>query len=79
MKVLAGYYQQFDADFSRDMPAEGYGGWKKAEIEIAPEHTAVVLMHAWDCGTREQYPGWHRCADYIPRAGEICRTVLPGR
>jgi len=71
------YYQQFDADFSRDVPAEGYGGWKKAEIEISREHTAVVVMHAWDCGTREQYPGWHRAVEYIPRAYEICRTVFP--
>jgi nicotinamidase-related amidase len=73
----ADYYQQFDADYARDVPGEGYGGWKRAEIEIAPEHTAVVVMHAWDCGTREQFPGWYRCVEGIPRATEICRTVMP--
>jgi len=77
MKVRASYYQQFDADFTRDVPAEGYGGWKQAEIELAREHTAVVVMHAWDCGTREQFPGWHRAVEYIPRANEIARFVFP--
>jgi len=77
IKVPASYYQQFDADFNLDVPGEGYGGWKKAAIEIATEHTAVVVMHAWDAGTREEYPGWHRAVEYIPRSYEIGRTVLP--
>jgi hypothetical protein len=77
LRVQANYYQQFDAGFNRDVPGEGYGGWHKAEIEVAPEHTAVVVMHAWDTGTREQFPGWHRAVEYIPRADEICRTVFP--
>lgn len=76
-RLMASYYQQFDADFRLDVPGEGYGGWKQAEIEIAPEHTAVVVMHAWDAGTREQFPGWHRCVEYLPRAEAICRTVFP--
>ena len=75
--VPAQYYQQFDADYSLEVPAEGYGGWKKADIEIALDHTAVVVMHAWDCGTFEQYPGWYRAVEYIPRANEISRTVFP--
>jgi len=77
MKVKAAYYQQFDADFTRDVPAEGYGGWKESEIEISPQRSAVVIMHAWDAGTREQYPGWHRAVEYFPRANGICRDVLP--
>jgi hypothetical protein len=77
MKILANYYQQFDADYSLDVPAEDYGGWGRAEIEIAPEHTAFVVMHAWDCGAREEFPGWYRAVEYIPRANEICRTVFP--
>ena len=68
MILKASYYQQFDADFSLDVPAEGYGGWKAADIEIAPQHTAVVVMHAWDTGTREQFPGWRRAVEYMPRA-----------
>ncbi len=77
IKLPAHYYQQFDADFNLDVPGEGYGGWKKAEIEISWERTAVVIMHAWDAGTREEYPGWHRAVEYIPRSYEICRTVFP--
>ena len=78
VKVPANYYQQFDADFSIDVPGEGYGGWKRAEVELPVAHPAVAVMHAWDCGTREQYPGWHRAVEYIPRSYEICRTVFPG-
>ena len=77
MPIRAHYYQQFDADFSLDVPAEGYGGWKRAELTFAREHTALVVMHAWDCGTREQFPGWHRCVEYIPRADRIAREVFP--
>ena len=40
VKLPASYYQQFDADYTRDVPAEGYGGWKSAEIELSPKHTA---------------------------------------
>src|SRR5215813_10996976 len=76
-RLPANYYQQFDADFSLDVPGEGYGGWKREEIEISPEHTAVVVMHAWDAGTREEFPGWHRCVEYLPRADAICRDVFP--
>jgi hypothetical protein len=78
IKIATNYYQQFDADFSLDVPGEGYGGWKRSEIEISKEHTAVVVMHAWDCGTRDDYPGWHRAVEYIPRSYDICRNVFPG-
>ena len=71
------YYQQFDADLTLDVPGEGYGGWKTADLELAPDHTAVVVMHAWNAGTPEQYPGWFRCVEYIPRAQQIGRTVFP--
>jgi hypothetical protein len=72
------YYKQFDADFEREIPAEGFGGWDVANLPLSIEHTAFVLMHAWDCSTREEYPGWHRMVEYIPRADAICRDVLPG-
>jgi hypothetical protein len=77
-KAVASYYQQFDADFDRDVPEEGYGGWKRDEIEIAPERTAVVVMHAWDLGSFEDYPGWHRACAEVPATYEVCRTVFPG-
>jgi len=73
----ANYYQQFDADFSREVPAEGYGGWQRDTVEIAGQHTALVVMHAWDTGTREEYPGWHRAVEYMPRAQAIAEEVFP--
>jgi len=78
INIPANYYEEFDADYSLDVPAEGYGGWKKITLPLNTDTTALVIMHAWDCGTYEQYPGWHRAVEYIPRAAEIGRTVFPG-
>jgi hypothetical protein len=75
--MRAHYYQQFDADDARDIPGEGYGGWQTAEVEIERERTALVVMHAWETGTRAQYPGWHRAVEYIPRAAVISQAVFP--
>jgi nicotinamidase-related amidase len=77
LRLPASYYQQFDADYSRDVPGEGYGGWKAADIELSPKHTALVVMHAWECGTMEQWPGWRRCVEYHPRALKILAEVFP--
>jgi len=77
LRLPAHYYQQFDADYARDVPAEGYGGWKTAEVELSPDHTALVVMHAWDCGGPEEYPGWRRAVEYYPRALKILREVFP--
>lgn len=76
-RIRASYYQQFDADYNLDVPAEGYGGWKQAEIELDLQRTAVVVMHAWEAGTRDQYPGWYRAVEYIERGQAIVRDVLP--
>lgn len=75
--VEANYYQQFDADYTRDIPAEGYGGWKQTDIALDSAHTAVVVMHAWDTGTGDQFPGWYRAVEYIPRANAILAAVFP--
>lgn len=77
MKIQADYYQQFDADYTRDVPAEGYGGWKSAPIEVARQHTAVVVMHAWDCGSFDDAPGSWRACEYLQRSQHICATILP--
>jgi hypothetical protein len=77
LRVTTNYYQQFDADFRLDVPGEGYGGWKRTDLDFDLARTAVVVMHAWDSGTREEFPGWYRCVEYIPREQEICRTVFP--
>jgi len=77
MKLRADYYQQFDADYGRAVPAEGFGGWKSAEVELAPAHTALVVMHAWEAGTMAQWPGWRRSVEYHPRALKILANVFP--
>jgi len=77
MRVRAHYYQQFDADPALEVPAEGYGGWKSDVISIAREHTALAVMHAWDTGSPDEFPGWRRAVEYIPRAETICREVFP--
>jgi hypothetical protein len=75
--LRASNYQQFDADYDLDVPGEGYGGWHQADVEIDLDHTALVVMHAWETGTREMYPGWHRAVEYMPRAQVILETVFP--
>jgi hypothetical protein len=73
----ASYYQQFDADYSLAVPGEGYAGWKTGDIEIAPDHTALVVMHAWDCGTEATWPGLWRSTESMPRTQQILSTVFP--
>lgn len=71
------YYQHFDADYALDVPEEGFGGWKRETLPFSRDHTALVVMHAWDAGTREDFPGWWRCVPYIPRANVIAEKVFP--
>jgi hypothetical protein len=75
--ITTNYYQQFDADYELDVPGEGYGGWKKAGLEFSLDRMAVVVMHAWDGGTLEEFPGWYRSVEHIPRAAEIGQTIFP--
>jgi nicotinamidase-related amidase len=77
VKMPSRYYQQFDADVKASVPAENYGGWKKETLDFNPERSALVIMHAWDCGTADQYPGWFRAVEYLPRANRILKEVFP--
>jgi nicotinamidase-related amidase len=77
MRLPAQLYRQFDADPARDVPGEGYAGWHTVEAELAPRRTALVVMHAWNCGTPEEYPGWRRAVEYAPRAERILAEVFP--
>lgn len=70
-------YRQFDADPARAVPGEGYGGWHTVEAELAPRHTALVVMHAWDSGQPHEFPGWRRAVEYMPRAEQILQDVFP--
>ncbi|MBP1994938.1 hypothetical protein [Paenibacillus eucommiae] len=77
VQVETNYYQQFDADLSRDVPGEGYGGWQRAELPLDLERTAVVVMHAWNIGSPEQNPGEFRAVEYVPRSYTISRELFP--
>ena len=77
MKLRARLYRQFDADYARPVPGEGYGGWHTVDAELAPAHTALVVMHAWDCGEPSEFPGWRRAVEYTPRARQILTGVFP--
>lgn len=77
VSLPAQYYQQFDADLNLDVPAEGYGGWKRARIDLALDRTAVVVMHAWETGASDRYPGWYRAVECLPRAQDVLQTVFP--
>ncbi len=76
-KIKTNYYQQFSADYSLDVPGEGYGGWRQGEIELDFERTAVVMMHAWHCRSYDEYPGEWKAVEYLPRAEAICREQFP--
>ncbi len=76
-KVRTWYYQQFDADYNLRVPAEGYGGWKNKLLPLELDKTAIVIMHAWDCGSRSEYPGWYRAVEYIDRAYAISGEIFP--
>jgi nicotinamidase-related amidase len=77
MKATARIYRQFDADLGREVPGEGYGGWHRVSVPLAPEHTALVVMHAWDSGRPGEFPGWDRAVEYLPRCRRILDTVFP--
>jgi hypothetical protein len=77
LTLQADYYQQFDADLTRDVPGEGYGGWQRTPLTVDLAHTALVVMHAWETGRPEQYPGWHRAVEYMPRAQAILDHTMP--
>lgn len=76
-RIVANYYQQFAADYSLEVPGEGYGGWKRAEIDVDLDRAALAVMHAWDNGTMETNPRGYHNHEYLPRANEILHTVFP--
>lgn len=76
IQIPTKFYRQYDADWTQENPAQHYQGWDTAMLPLDLSHTAVVLMHAWDCGAPQQYPGWYRAVDYLPRQTQICTKVL---
>jgi len=77
IRIPTGYYRQHDADLTREVPAEGFGGWAKENLEFDLDRSAIVVMHAVDCGTAEQSPGRYRSVEYLSRSNEIATVVFP--
>jgi len=77
MRLPARLYRQFDADPTLAVPATAYGGWHTVDTELAPNHTALVVMHAWATGGPADFPGWRRAVEYMPRAEQILAGVFP--
>jgi len=76
-QVPTWYYRQHDADYSLDVPGETYKGWDKVNLEVEDSITAIVVMHTWNTGAREDYPGWKRCVEIFSRSEIICRDLYP--
>ncbi|HEX4123846.1 MAG TPA: hypothetical protein VHY37_03905, partial [Tepidisphaeraceae bacterium] len=74
--IQSEYYQQFDIDTSRQVPAEGAGGWKKAPPVFDRDRMALAVMHAVDCQTPQELPWLHRSTEYLGRADRIARSVF---
>jgi nicotinamidase-related amidase len=71
------YYAHFGADYTLEVPAEGFGGWEKTVLPLCPEHTALCVMHAWDNPDQDLFPGIYSAVEYLPRAAEIFKTRMP--
>jgi nicotinamidase-related amidase len=77
INVPTWYYQQFNADYTLAHPAKGYGGWKKQSLPLNLSKTGFVVMHAWDPYNYEQYKGWYKAVEYLPRARKLLDTTFP--
>ncbi len=81
LEVPTMYYQQYGADPSLgDDAALTYGGWKKADLPLNAEKTAIVVMHAAYVGEAETAPEQFQYCEYVPRSYRIAEenfgTVL---
>ncbi len=62
-------YQQFT-------PRDG-NGWQQTHQDFSDDHTAIVVMHAWQPPGPDQHPGWQRAVPYLQEIGSILRTTFP--
>jgi len=76
IEVPTTYYQHFGADYSLEVPGEGFGGWKKAMLPLDLEHTALCVMHCW-ATPDPKLRGIYSAVEYIPRAEKIMRERIP--
>jgi len=77
VQIPAFYYAQQGADPSRPYPGESFGGWKKTDIPIDWDHTAIIVMHAWAAPDPAENKGVYQCVEYLGRAKQIAETKFP--
>ena len=77
VQIPAYYYAQQGADPSQPYPGESFGGWKQTDVPIDWDHTAVIVMHAWEAPDPAENAGVYRCVEYLGRAKEISETKFP--
>ncbi len=77
LPLRAQIYRQFDANHDALVPEASYAGWEDITFDFDAHRIGVVVMHAWDVGTREQFPGWWNCCGEIPRTYKVCETLMP--
>lgn len=62
-------YQQFT-------PAHD-SGWRRQVLTFSRRHTALVVMHAIEPPSEEQFPGWFRAVPYLNRSREVLQEAFP--
>ena len=78
IEVPTMYYQQFGADPSLgDDAALTYGGWKKTNLPINADKTAIVVMHAAYVGEAETAPEQFQYCEYVPRSYRLAKENFP--
>lgn len=74
MNIPAYYYAQQGADYSLPQPALGFRGWQETEVPVDPDHTAILVMHAWKTPDTE---GLRQHVEYLKRADKIMEERFP--
>jgi len=78
LEVPTMYYQHYGADPSLgDDAALTYGGWKKADLPLNAEKTAIVVMHAAYVGEAENAPEQFQYCEYVPRSYRLAKENFP--
>ena len=78
LEVPTMYYQQYGADPSLgDDAGLTYGGWKKADLPLNAEKTAIVVMHAAYVGDPDTAPEQFQYCEYVPRSYRIAKENFP--
>ena len=78
LEVPTMYYKHYGADPSLgDDAALAYGGWKKTNLPLNADTTAIVVMHAAYVGEAENAPEQFQYCEYVPRSYRLAKENFP--